>query len=101
MPLSPLHWIGVEFGLAAPRVVLAKMASIEMALASTAAAHRYAADADSQRRLRELGIVDPAAIHLIASSEAGLRSAAAEILGDGFGNDAWSALLRAWQASTY
>ena len=77
------------------------MASIEIALASIAAGHRSVADADVQRRLRELGIVGPAAIHLIATSEAGLRSAAAEILGDGFGNDAWFALLRLWQSSTY
>ena len=72
-----------------------------MARASIVADHRCAADADVQRRLRELGIVGPAAILFIASSEAGLRSVAAEIIGDGFGNDAWFALLRAWQSSTY
>ena len=80
---------------------LAKMASIELALASIDAGHRREADADVQRRLRELGIVGPAAVHLLATSEAGLRSAAAEILGDGFGNHAWFALLRVWQSSAY
>ena len=77
------------------------MASIELALASIDAGHRREADADVLRRLCELGIVSPAAVHLLATSEAGLRSAAAGILGDGFGNHAWFALLRVWQSSAY
>ena len=44
--------------------------------------HQAVDDVDVLRRLHDLGVAGAASISLIASTEPGLRSAAAEILGE-------------------
>lgn len=96
-PIVPVH--GVTGGLVVPPIVpvgrpCAKMASLaELMLGSPEAID------DVLRRLRELGIIDAQSIACLAADEVGLRRAAAEILGDQFGNGAWFALLAVWRRS--
>ena len=54
-----------------------------------------------RRRLMELGIDDDASVHHLAADESSLRSVAAEVLGNGFGNEAWFALLHVWRSSAF
>ena len=71
------------------------------AAAESRAADRDAADLDVYHRLRDMGIVGPAAIHLMATSEADLYTVAAEVFGDDSEDGAWNALLRTWSSVAF
>ena len=80
---------------------IAADAAFDAAVESRAADAAAATDVDVRRRLGDLGIVGPAAIHLMATSETDLRTVAAEVLGDEYTDGAWDALLRTWSSSAF
>ena len=57
--------------------------------------------AEVRRQLLELGVEGAAPILHLANSADELRSVAPEVLGDGFGNEAWFAILHVWKSSFF
>ena len=54
-----------------------------------------------RRQLEVLGIGDRSSIMHLAGDIEKLRSVAQEVLGDGFGNEAWFALVSVWRSSSF